>query len=110
MNIGIVGEGVVGSAIKCGFERLGHDVFIHDIKYGTTIDVVLNTEVCYICVPTPSKDDGSKMYLLPYDGALSPAQKSNPTKHHSPPKRIACQNGFCNRLRMTWPLPNPHNS
>tara|TARA_A200000159_G_scaffold161295_1_gene182947 strand:+ start:1148 stop:1978 length:831 start_codon:yes stop_codon:yes gene_type:complete len=59
MNIGIVGEGVVGSAIKCGFERLGHDVFIHDIKYGTTIDVVLDTEVCYICVPTPSKDDGS---------------------------------------------------
>ena len=59
MNIGIVGEGVVGSAIKCGFERLGHDVFIHDIKYGTGIDVVLNTEVCYICVPTPSKDDGS---------------------------------------------------
>ena len=59
MNIGIVGEGVVGSAIKCGFERLGHDVFIHDIKYGTAIDVVLNTEVCYICVPTPSKDDGS---------------------------------------------------
>ena len=33
MNVGIVGEGVVGSAIKCGFERLGHDVFIHDIKY-----------------------------------------------------------------------------
>ena len=31
-------------------------------------------------------------------------------KHSLAPKMITCKNGFCNRLRMTWPLPNPHNS
>ena len=59
MNIGIVGDGVVGSAIKFGFQRLGHDVFTHDIRYETSIKDVLNAEVCYICVPTPSEEDGS---------------------------------------------------
>jgi UDPglucose 6-dehydrogenase len=59
MNIGVIGVGVVGSAIKFGFERLGHDVFIHDVKYDTSILDVINTEVCYICVPTPSDKDGS---------------------------------------------------
>ena len=59
MNIGIVGVGVVGGAVKFGFERLGHDVSAHDITLGTTIKDVLDTEVCYICVPTPSNEDGS---------------------------------------------------
>ena len=59
MKIGIVGDGVVGSAIRLGFERLGHTVLVHDIKYGTMIDEVLDTEICYISVPTPSNDDGS---------------------------------------------------
>jgi UDPglucose 6-dehydrogenase len=59
MNIGIIGVGVVGSAIKLGFERLGHDVFFHDVKHNTSITDVLNTEVCYICVPTPENEDGS---------------------------------------------------
>ena len=59
MKIGIVGDGVVGSAIRLGFERLGHTVLVHDIKYGTKIDEVLDTEICYISVPTPSNDDGS---------------------------------------------------
>ena len=59
MNIGIIGDGVVGSAINFGFQRLGHDVFVHDIRYETSIKDVLSTEVCYICVPTPSKEDGS---------------------------------------------------
>ena len=59
MNIGIVGLGVVGSACKEGFEKVGHDVFHHDVKLYTKIDDVLNTEVCFICVPTPSSEDGS---------------------------------------------------
>ena len=59
MNIGIIGLGVVGTAIKFGFERLGHDVFYHDVIKDTSITDVLNTEVCYICVPTPSNEDGS---------------------------------------------------
>ena len=59
MKIGIVGVGVVGSAIKYGFEKLGHEVKVHDTRYDTTLKDVLNTEICYICVPTPSDHDGA---------------------------------------------------
>lgn len=58
MKIGIVGLGVIGSACKYGFEKLGHDVIVHDIKQNTNITDVLNTEICYICVPTPSDQNG----------------------------------------------------
>jgi UDPglucose 6-dehydrogenase len=58
LNIGIVGIGVVGSACKFGFELLGHSVSIHDIKLNTNIAEVLQTDIVYICVPTPSMDDG----------------------------------------------------
>jgi UDPglucose 6-dehydrogenase len=59
MKIGIIGLGVVGSAIRLGFERLGHAVATHDIRHGTTVADVLDTEVVYVCVPTPARDDGS---------------------------------------------------
>jgi len=59
MKIGVVGVGVVGGACKFGFELLGHQVLIHDIRLETTIDNVLDTEVVYVCVPTPPVDDGS---------------------------------------------------
>ena len=53
MEIGIIGLGVVGSAVEHGFRKLGHHVKPHDIKYDTQIDDLLNCEVCYVCVPTP---------------------------------------------------------
>jgi UDPglucose 6-dehydrogenase len=59
MKIGIIGLGVIGSACKYGFEKLGHKVTGHDIKDNTKIEDVLGTEICYICVPTPSNEDGS---------------------------------------------------
>ena len=59
MKIGIVGLGVVGSACKGGFEKLGHVVKVHDIKLGTTVEAVKDTEIVFLCVPTPSKEDGS---------------------------------------------------
>ena len=58
MNIGIVGLGVVGSANKQGFELLGHRVSVHDIDLQTQIENVLHTECTFICVPTPSRDNG----------------------------------------------------
>ena len=58
MKIGIIGVGIVGSAIKHGFEKLGHDVAIHDIKLQTSLSDVINTDICYISVPTLSKRDG----------------------------------------------------
>ena len=60
MNIGIAGLGVIGSACKYGFEKLGHKVKFHDPKYvESKFDDLLDAEIIYICVPTPSNEDGS---------------------------------------------------
>ena len=58
MKIGIIGLGAVGSANKQGFEHLGHEVLVHDIKLDTTMQDVLLTEINFVCVPTPSTADG----------------------------------------------------
>lgn len=59
MTLGIVGLGVVGSAIKFGFEKLGHKILCHDIKLNSKLKDLLICEIIYICVPSPSNDDGS---------------------------------------------------
>lgn len=59
MKIGIIGLGVVGGTCKKGFESLGHEVTAHDIKLGTAIENIIDCELVYICVPTPSAVDGS---------------------------------------------------
>ena len=59
MKIGIIGLGIIGSACKFGFEKLGHKVLGHDIILDTKINDLLGCEVIYICVPTPSNEDGS---------------------------------------------------
>ncbi len=58
MNIGIVGVGIVGSAVMLGFEKLGHHVKAHDIKFETKLDDLLDSEVIYLCVPTPRSESG----------------------------------------------------
>jgi UDPglucose 6-dehydrogenase len=58
MRIGIIGLGAVGSANKKGFEHIGNEVVVHDIKLNTTIADVKDTEINFLCVPTPSTDDG----------------------------------------------------
>jgi len=59
MKIGIVGLGVVGSAINTGFEKLGHEIFCHDLKLNSTIKDIIPSEIVFLCVPTPQGDDGS---------------------------------------------------
>jgi UDPglucose 6-dehydrogenase len=59
MKVGVVGVGVVGGACRRGFELLGHDVSVHDPKFGTTLSNVRDTDIVYVCVPTPASDDGS---------------------------------------------------
>lgn len=58
MRLGIIGKGVVGSALEFGFRKLGHEVFIHDIKLNTKIEDLKDCEIIYVSVPTPSLPDG----------------------------------------------------
>ena len=59
MNIGVIGHGVVGSAISSGLRELGHNIGVYDIKYkNSSIADVSDAEICFICVPTPSDDSG----------------------------------------------------
>lgn len=60
MNIGIIGLGVVGSAVKDGLASIGHHVKGFDLKFPeTSIDDVLGTELCFLSVPTPCAEDGT---------------------------------------------------
>jgi UDPglucose 6-dehydrogenase len=60
MNIGIIGLGVVGSAVKNGLEKIGHSVYVFDTKFpGSSIDDVLGTDLCFLTLPTPPREDGS---------------------------------------------------
>lgn len=58
MKLGIIGLGAVGTANKEGFEHLGHSVSYHDIKLNTKIEDVLDTEIIFLCVPTPASESG----------------------------------------------------
>ena len=55
MRIGIIGLGVVGSAINTGFEILGHDMIVHDPKLETKIKDILSSEIVFVCVPTANR-------------------------------------------------------
>jgi UDPglucose 6-dehydrogenase len=59
MNIGIVGLGVVGKAVRAGLEKIGNRIFVHDLKMDTSVRDIIPTEIIFICVPTPQGDDGS---------------------------------------------------
>jgi len=62
MNIGIIGLGVVGSAVRFGLEKKqGHKIFSYDKKDPITSieDVFNNADVIFICVSTPIGSDGA---------------------------------------------------
>ncbi|MEK7613201.1 MAG: hypothetical protein AAB449_03615 [Patescibacteria group bacterium] len=60
MKVGIIGVGMVGGAIRHGFSRIGHDIHVHDVRLpGTSLADALETEIVFICVPTPSRPDGT---------------------------------------------------
>lgn len=70
VNIGIIGSGVVGSAVGTGLIDTGNKVIFHDVDkdrteslqkkgYNATTDlecVVDSSNIFFICVPTPDKD------------------------------------------------------
>ena len=60
MKIGVVGsKGVVGGACFFGFSKLGHDMVEHDLVIESKLEDVLGTDICFICVPTPSTAEGA---------------------------------------------------
>lgn len=59
MNIGVVGLGVIGTAVRDGLAGIGHNLLTHDTKVpGSTLAAVLPSELCFICVPTPQGEGG----------------------------------------------------
>lgn len=59
-KIGVLGKGVVGTAVHDGLKYLGHQVSFYDPKYKESkIDDILHTDVVFICVPTNQSTDGS---------------------------------------------------
>ena len=62
MNIGIIGQGFVGSAIREGLKNF-HKVSTYDIdetKCNHTLEwVCLDSDIIFVCLPTPMRKDGS---------------------------------------------------
>ena len=63
MNIGIIGQGYVGSAIKIGFEPHynieTYDKYDEDKSTCDLTELVETCKVIFVCVPTPMNKDGS---------------------------------------------------
>jgi len=63
-NIGIIGQGYVGSAItsvfKLSYDIITYDKF-HDAKstHSSISDLAKESEIIFVCVPTPMKKDGT---------------------------------------------------
>ena len=72
-KISIIGSGVVGTAIGEGFSKVGFPVIFHDIDekkidalkkngYNATLNLeeaILNSDISFICVPTPLSENKS---------------------------------------------------
>lgn len=58
MKLGVVGIGVVGKANVFGLKKIGNIVKIHDIKFKTNLLDLLETEIIFLCLPTPSNQKG----------------------------------------------------
>lgn len=65
MNIGIIGQGFVGTAIREGLKNF-FSIFVYDLKKElcpkhmllTPSDIVQNCEIIFQCLPTPMKKSG----------------------------------------------------
>ena len=58
MKIGVIGIGVLGKAYVKGFAKWGHKVVQYDIRGNFNFENILKTEICFVCVPSPSKKNG----------------------------------------------------
>jgi UDP-glucose 6-dehydrogenase len=102
-KIGIIGSGVVGSAMGKGFHRLGHDVLFYDVTkqrllnlkergYQTTTsvqDIIDKTDISFVCVNTPNNNRGEqdlsqvKSVLFDIANALNNSTNRQRQQQHS---------------------------
>ena len=60
MKIGVIGYGMVGTAITKAFKEIGHSVYVYDIKIlESNLEGTLSSDIIYICVPTKKLENGS---------------------------------------------------
>lgn len=70
MKIGVIGCGVVGGAVADCFEKKFPVVRYDKFKnIGAMADIVAYADMAFVCVPTPTGDDG-KQDLLPLEDVL----------------------------------------
>jgi len=76
INVGIMGVGMVGGALKDYFEKkgkvVGKDLFLYDPHKGfDSVDEVNKADVIFVCVPTPYLKDGQGFDLSYVEDAFS---------------------------------------
>ncbi len=84
-RVGVVGVGFVGTAVSTGLEAvLGDDVEIREYdKFKDTESlesVVENSDIIFICLPTPMNDDGSCNTSIVEDGVRNVVACANKRK------------------------------
>ena len=86
-NIGIIGNGFVGSAVEFGFSaQTNCDAIVrvydkNPVKSVHTLDETVNkSDFIFVSVPTPSNDDGS-MNVNILESALMDIQRVNKKKY-----------------------------
>lgn len=100
-NVGVIGYGVVGSATGDVFLDAGNKLFVYDKfkKIGSMATVASNSDIVFVCVPTPTVD--GMQDLSPLMSALgSLAQEGCRV-----PVVIKCTvlPGTCDRLQTLFP-------
>tara|TARA_Y100000590_G_scaffold465543_1_gene638146 strand:+ start:2603 stop:3475 length:873 start_codon:yes stop_codon:yes gene_type:complete len=90
-KIGVVGRGFVGSAVAHGFsESVGYkaEIRVYDkdpkLSQDSLEDLVKNSEIVFISVPTPSNPDGSISTKILYDCIEQISEVVNQTKNYDP--------------------------
>lgn len=81
MNVGIIGNGVVGGATAEAFGRAGHVVRRYDEdphrQTHRLVDVLDESDLIFVCLPTPQYEDGScdTSVICRFFGALDPMHR-----------------------------------
>jgi UDPglucose 6-dehydrogenase len=90
-KIGVVGKGFVGSAVAHGFsESVGYkaEVRIYDkdprLSQNSLEDLIKNSEIVFISVPSPSNQDGSISTNILYDCIEQISKIVDKTKNYEP--------------------------